>query len=214
MLFGLFNGADMSTFFISMLYRIPAMLIALSFHEWAHAFAAYKMGDPTARNLGRLSLDPFKHLDLIGTIMILLVGFGWAKPVPVNPRNFRKLRRDDNIVSLAGCAVNLILGFLFTGVLFALVASGFTNEIVLTIVRYIILVNIGLGIFNLIPIPPLDGYHVFKNIFVRIAPNFLFQIERYGQFILIFIILAASDAIGFLIYTVYTWFISFFNLFF
>jgi Zn-dependent protease len=213
MLFSLFNGG-ITSFFIGILYNIPAMLIALSFHEWAHALAAYKMGDPTAKNLGRLTLDPFKHLDLIGSIMILLVGFGWAKPVPVNPRNFRKLRRDDNIVSLAGCAVNLILGFLFTGLLFALFAAGVRNEIALTIVQQIVFVNIGLAIFNLIPIPPLDGYHVFKNIFVRISPNFIFQYERYGQFILIAIILFASNAIGFLISSVYGWFISFFNLFF
>ena len=93
---------------------LPAILIGLTVHEWAHAYAAYRLGDPTARNLGRMTLNPLAHVDLFGFLMLLLVGFGWAKPVPVNPRNFKNYRRDDIIVSLAGIFTNVVIAFLFS----------------------------------------------------------------------------------------------------
>lgn len=97
---------------LSLLYTLPAIIIGLTVHEWAHAFAADKLGDPTAKNLGRMTLNPFAHIDLFGFLCLLVVGFGWAKPVPVNPRNFKNYRRDDIIVSLAGIAMNLVVAFL------------------------------------------------------------------------------------------------------
>ena len=96
------------------LYRIPAVLIALVLHEWAHGYAAWRLGDPTAKMMGRLSLNPLRHLDPLGTVMMFLLGFGWAKPVPINPRYFKRPRRDDLIVSLAGIAMNLLLFLVFT----------------------------------------------------------------------------------------------------
>ena len=95
-----------------LLYRIPAILVALSFHEWAHAYAAYKLGDPTARNMGRMTINPFAHIDPLGFLTLLLFRFGWAKPVPISTRYFKNARRDELIVSLAGVAANLILAFL------------------------------------------------------------------------------------------------------
>jgi len=216
MLFHLFGGGDFLPYLLDMIYRIPGILIAIAFHECAHAYSAYKLGDPTARNLGRMTLDPLKHLDLIGGIMLLLVGYGWAKPVPVNPRNFKKLRRDDTIVSLAGCAVNFVLAFLLTGI-FYLVANGFKvqNEIVLRLIESAVMVNIGLGIFNLIPIPPLDGYHVLKNIFIRLGPRFWGQYERFGPFILIAVVFSGvlDDVLSFLFIGILNLFSGFYQLF-
>ena len=106
---------DPLAFLESLLYRVPAMLIALVLHEWAHGFVAYKLGDPTAKQMGRLSLNPLRHLDPVGTILMFFVGFGYAKPVPVNPYNFKGDRnKDDFLVSIAGITVNLILFVLFT----------------------------------------------------------------------------------------------------
>ena len=190
------GGYDFVTIIKIVLYSIPALLIALSFHECAHAFAAYKLGDPTAKNLGRLSIDPFKHLDLLGTLMMLLFGFGWAKPVPINPRNFKKYRRDDIIVSLAGIVANLLTAFIFMGLL-AIIQKNFTNDnevgvILYTIVYIIIIFNISIAIFNILPIPPLDGYHVLKNIFAKLGPNFFWNYERYGQIILLLIVFSSA----------------------
>ena len=108
---------------LSLLYTLPAIIIGLTVHEWAHAFAADKLGDPTAKNLGRMTLNPFAHIDLFGFLCLLVVGFGWAKPVPVNPRNFKNYRRDDIIVSLAGIAMNLVVAF-FATILFYFGISG------------------------------------------------------------------------------------------
>ena len=99
---------------LQFLYILPAILIGLTVHEWAHAYAAYRLGDPTAKNLGRMTLNPLAHIDPIGFAMLLLVGFGWAKPVPVSPRNFKHYRRDDIIVSLAGITMNILIAFVFS----------------------------------------------------------------------------------------------------
>jgi Zn-dependent protease len=99
---------------LQLLYILPAILIGMTVHEWAHAYAAYKLGDPTAKNLGRMTLNPIAHFDIFGFLCLLLVGFGWAKPVPINSRNFKHFRRDDIIVSLAGITMNLIVAFLFS----------------------------------------------------------------------------------------------------
>lgn len=113
MLNSIANGisGSLGSYVMELLYRMPAILVALAFHEWAHAYAAYKLGDPTAYNLGRMTLNPLAHIDLIGLIMMMLVRFGWAKPVPVSTRNFKHPRRDEMIVSLAGVAMNLVLAF-------------------------------------------------------------------------------------------------------
>ncbi len=199
---------------ISLLYQIPVILIALTLHEVAHGYVAMKCGDPTAQMLGRLSLNPLHHLDPIGTLCMFLFGIGWARPVPVNPRNYKNFKRDDILVSFAGIFVNLCL-FLLASVLMVLVQQfiftpqlftdsylthrdflsferafsfllmqdhklsifaeiGLTgylqNEWLLYIQRFLMyfsITNLSLALFNLLPIPPLDGYHLLNDILFR-----------------------------------------------
>ncbi len=181
-MFNIFNNFNILEF----LYRVPAVLIALSFHEWGHAFAAYKLGDPTARNLGRMTINPVKHIDPVGLICMILFRFGWAKPVPINPRNFSHYRRDDILVSIAGVSINLLLSFVSVGLYHLLFNVALIDNYALTrIVENFCFINVALLIFNLLPIPPLDGYHVFKNLTLRIIPpSFFMALERYGSIIL------------------------------
>ncbi len=178
---------------LSILYTLPAVLIGLTVHEWAHAFAAYKLGDPTARDMGRMTLNPFAHIDWIGFISLLLLGFGWAKPVPVNPRNFKNFRRDDIIVSLAGITMNLIVAF-FASILFAvLLFNGVSSSALYSIVQSIIVLNIALLVFNLIPVYPLDGSHVFESLFMRKLPKACFFLRQYGMYILLLVVILNSQ---------------------
>lgn len=192
-------------YWLSLLYSIPAVLIALSFHEYAHAWVANWCGDATARSRDRMSLDPLKHLDPVGTICLLLFGFGWAKPVPVNPRNFRHPRRDEVLVSLAGIVMNFILSFIAYGVLI-LVSAHWPNDIFIRIMQPIVTLNIALGIFNLIPIPPLDGFHVIGVLFPRQAQKFSAAVGRYGMIILI--LLMFTGIIGLVLNGFTNWLLS------
>lgn len=182
----LFSGFT-TGWFMNLLYSLPAILIALSFHEFAHAWAAWRMGDPTAKNAGRLTLDPIRHLDLIGTVCIILFQFGWAKPVPINPRNFKHPKRDEILVSLAGVAMNFLISFIAFAVL-AIVYKGVVGDIASTIIDYIMILNIYFGVFNLIPIPPLDGFHIISALFIKKAGQVVAALYRYG-FIILFILL-------------------------
>ena len=155
---------------LSLLLTIPGVLIALTFHEFAHAFTAYKLGDDTPKYQGRISLNPFSHLDPIGAIMLVFAHIGWGKPVEINPNNFtRKIsaRTAEAIVAFAGPLMNFILAFVFAIIFYALqtFASSFSlgtevGMIIMTMLQYTVLVNVGLGVFNLIPLPPLDGSKV------------------------------------------------------
>ncbi|MBQ6235670.1 MAG: site-2 protease family protein [Clostridia bacterium] len=176
---------------------LPVMLLSLTLHEWGHAYAAHLCGDDTARNLGRMTLNPLKHIDPIGFLAILFVGFGWAKPVPVNPRNYRSYKQGEAVVSLAGVTMNLLLAIAFSIVYVPLCRmylfgsySWLKNGLLMTIVEYGISLNIILMLFNLLPIYPLDGYHIFELLFARRLPMrvFLF-LRRYGQYILIAILI-------------------------
>ncbi len=222
---GILSGlqSDPQGTLILLLYRIPAILIALTLHELAHGYVALRCGDPTAQMMGRLSFNPLRHLDPIGTLFMLLFGFGWARPVPVNPRNFKNFRRDDLLVSIAGVVTNFCLFFLsmlimvltttllftpdlwqvgelttyrdflrFDGWNFYSILSGsnllyvkeageyvyYQDSItsflrtpwLLYVQRFLMFfaqLNLGLAVFNLLPIPPLDGYHVFNDILLR-----------------------------------------------
>ncbi|HWR19993.1 MAG TPA: site-2 protease family protein [Clostridia bacterium] len=201
-----------------MLYRIPAIMIALSFHEFAHAYAAYKKGDPTAYNLGRMTLNPLRHVDPIGILMLVLVGFGWAKPVPINPRNFRNIRRDEIVVSLAGVVTNFVLAFLAMGIYILAGSVLFVqNEIVMGLLWALTAINLGLCFFNLIPIPPLDGYHVLQNLLIRrVNPSFWVTFERYGSFVLILLLITGglTGVLSTIITAVLNGFITFYGLIF
>lgn len=226
---------DPLSFLVFMLYRAPAVLMALSFHEAAHGYAAYRSGDSTAKRMGRLSLNPFSHLDLWGTVSMFLIGVGWAKPVPVNPYHFRRRRRDELFVSLAGVSVNLVLFLLTTLVTVFMGQALYTREAarlygmefflgfgktgffmqlypeyartisqllskpwLLHVQRFLFqfaLVNLGLGLFNLLPFPPLDGFHALNNIVFRGNLALSGQAFRVAQIVLI-VLLISTDFIG------------------
>lgn len=168
------------------------VVLALSMHELAHGYAAYKMGDPTARNEGRLSLNPLAHLDPIGFLMMLLLGFGWAKPVPVNPRNFRDPKKGMAVTSFAGPCMNLILAFASGLLCSLLIQFGYIPALVnefspLSVLSYTLyvftLLNIGLALFNLIPLPPLDGSNILLSFLKPAAASKYLQIRYYTRYI-------------------------------
>ena len=230
---------------IFLLLSIPGRFMALSLHEFAHAWMANRCGDPTARMLGRLTANPAKHLVPVGTVMVLLLGFGWAKPVPVNPRNYRNLRWDDLKVSIAGVTMNLLMfvlsfllmcgfvGFTIHGLphldsasigssgmftanllgqrvvctgeyyykakdLFTMApyiadyliapALGRMAGNISQMLSYFVLVNIELAVFNLIPVPPLDGYHVLNDLLLRRSPFASPKVSRIAYGVLLVLI--------------------------
>lgn len=166
------------------------LFTALPVHECAHAWVAHKMGDDTAKNQGRITLNPFKHLSLWGSIMMVLIGFGWGKPVNVNPNNFKNPRKGMVLTSLAGPASNFIMAFLamiVCRIMYGLgyVRSGETFIIIGDIFLYITMINISLGVFNFLPIPPLDGSKIFNAV---LPEKIYFKIMKYEQFIFIALI--------------------------
>ncbi|MBR0463097.1 MAG: site-2 protease family protein [Clostridia bacterium] len=178
----------------NLLLLLPAILPALVLHEWGHAFVATKLGDPTPSMLGRLTVDPRKHIDPIGFISMLVIGLGWAKPVPINPRYYKHPRRDDFFVSIAGITMNLIqfaFGCVVLVALFILSAYGHVNlssgtmYYVMIIVENFIWLNLSLAVFNLLPVPPLDGYHVINDLILRKSLFASPQAARIGQMILL-----------------------------
>lgn len=188
---------------LSLVLTLPAVLIAITFHEFAHGFAADKLGDDTARRQGRLNLNPLSHLDPIGTVMLIFAGFGWGKPVEINPRNFNrniKMSVGEAIVAAAGPIMNLLLAIIF-GVIYAVVwkfAPNFlitqVGTIVMVLLQSCILTNIGLGIFNLIPLPPLDGSKIINGFLPYNIRNWF---EKYYQiFYIAFVIIWITGIAG------------------
>ncbi len=192
------GGGDMQTYFISLLLSLPIVLLALSLHEAAHGAVAYKLGDPTARAMGRLTLNPVKHLDPVGFLCMLLAGFGWANPVPVNSRYFKKPRRDMILTAAAGPVSNLLLATVFL-LLLRFVGFGWLAQrpfdtqltynaayFVILFLYYGVYMNLTLAIFNLLPIPPLDGSRI---LFLLLPPKWYFKIAPYERYISIAVML-------------------------
>ena len=170
----------------------PAAVIGLTVHEFSHAYAAYKLGDETAKNDGRLTLNPLKHIDWLGFFLIRIAGFGWAKPVMFNPENLKNKHRDEIIIAIAGPVSNFLLAILFfvaARVLY--MVDGISVEIVQLIVVWGI-INFSLFVFNLIPLPPLDGSHVYLTYLKDINPKLMMNLYRYGTLALFLIIIAEN----------------------
>ncbi len=179
-----------------MVFILPAILVGLSFHEFAHAYVAYKFGDKSQLHRGRLTINPIKHIDPVGFIMIALIGFGWAKPVEYNPNNIEKKKAARILIALAGPFMNFVIGIIFSIICGWLISdyafmlktqSKSVQHLVFNLILYISLINFGLGVFNLIPIPPLDGSHVLFE-FLNLSPIQEFKIQRYGMPILLVLI--------------------------
>ena len=180
---------------LTLLLSIPGVLIAITFHEYAHAFAADRLGDDTPRRQGRLSLNPFSHLDPIGSLMLIFAGFGWGKPVEINPRNFNRtmsMEKAQALVSFAGPLMNFILTIVFTIIYCAMYkfAYGFIHtqigNIIYIMVQLAAQINLGLGIFNLIPLPPLDGSKILC-IFLPYNAKVWFE-NNMNMFYIVFLI--------------------------
>ncbi len=183
MLFSLFQASP-----ILILYFTVSILISLTFHEFAHAWAATRYGDPTPKSMGRLTLNPIKHLDLFGTIIFFIVGIGWAKPVLYNPNNLRG-KWDEVKIALAGPITNIILAFIFAipyriGYLMNIDPSTFTASPIHIFFNFLVEINIWIAVFNLLPIPPLDGS---KILFPFVSYDIRRKIELYGVPILLLI---------------------------
>lgn len=206
MLFSLLSSGDIRTALIQLLLSVPIVLFALSFHEAAHAYAAYKMGDRTAFNLGRMTVNPARHLDLVGTLCMIAFGFGWAKPVPINARNFDNPKRGMAITGIAGPLANLLLGIIstFLSVLTVFVEMKMIGSANMSELTYNILsmtytffylsamYNFVFTVFNLIPVPPFDGSR-FITAFLPSKWYFkLMQYEKYSFIIVMVINLVLS----------------------
>ena len=179
----------------SLLLIAPPILLALTFHECAHAYVAHLYGDDTAKKSGRLTLNPLRHLDPLGTIMIFLVQFGWAKPVPVNPYNLRNPKKDMLWISAAGPLSNMLLA-LVSGLLFRLFSDlALTAErdtipgLMVLMIFFSLKINLALAIFNILPIAPLDGSKILYGILPPRFGKMIFALERYGPFILLGLII-------------------------
>lgn len=206
---------------LSLVLTLPGVIIAITFHEYAHAFAADKLGDDTPRNQGRLTLNPLRHIDPVGIVLLIFANFGWGKPVQINPRNFRKdisMSKGEAIVSIAGPAMNFILAIIFSiiycivykfaGIQFIMSTLGYC---ILLAIQYTIMLNVGLGVFNLLPLPPLDGSKIFKNFMSYNVRNWIEEHEMI--FYYIFLAIWITGLAGVIISPVINWIYSgIFNL--
>ena len=197
------------------LFALPAVLIAITFHEFAHGWVADKLGDETSRMQGRLTLNPLAHLDPAGFILLLFAGFGWGKPVQINTRNFNRnvsATKGETLVALAGPMINFILSIVFAfilGAFYKFTPADFITsnigKVIFLLIQECIIINIGLGVFNLLPLPPLDGSKIFLNLFSYSARRWIIEHERffYYAFLIIWITGIASIIIAPIISSIY-----------
>lgn len=182
--------------FNNLLITIPAILYALTIHEYFHGWTANKFGDPTARLQGRLTLNPLAHIDILGALCFVFANFGWGKPVPINPYNFKNPRRDNVLVSFAGPASNFVSAFLF-GVIFQLLRNATfiplnVSTNLFNLLLSGIMMNLSLAIFNMIPLFPLDGSHILEGLLPSAMARKYKEIERYSPFILLGLIIMGN----------------------
>ena len=181
---------------------LPGLIIALTLHEYAHARKAVKLGDPTPKMQGRLSVNPIAHLDPLGTVCLLFCGFGWGKPVQINPTNFKNPQKDEAKVALAGPLMNILLSIVFAVIygLFLVITYKTNNcyyedgafifepnsplDVISNIILYTMILNVGLALFNLLPFPPLDGSKIYRAILRGKAREFLYSLENYSMIII------------------------------
>jgi Zn-dependent protease len=168
---------------------ILGLIVAITIHEFSHAFVADRLGDPTARSQGRLSLNPLRHLDPLGTLMLIFAHFGWGKPVPIDPYNFKNPRRDELLTALAGPVSNIFLAILLS-LFFRLLSPSLFKEILYVIIG----TNIMLAIFNLLPLPPLDGSKIFLNLLtLEKSQEWENSLSRYGPILLLLLVFLPTN---------------------
>ncbi|MGE8204961.1 site-2 protease family protein [Heyndrickxia sp. NPDC080065] len=186
-------------------FVVITLLIAFTVHEFAHAYTAYKFGDNTAKDQGRLTLNPIQHLDPFGTILILIAGFGWARPVPVNRYHFKNPRAAGILVSIMGPLSNLLMAFIGYGIFYFLISSGaWTNSsFVIDFLKVFIQLNLTLFVFNLFPLPPLDGYRILEDL---VSPSVRAKMTQFEQYsILVFLIILVTPLDRYTISPIMEW---------
>lgn len=184
----------LNNYLIEFLIILPGVLMAISFHEFAHAAVAYIMGDSTAKNEGRMSINPSKHLDPIGFMMLMIARFGWAKPVPVNENNFKNRALGSFLVSIAGISMNILIAIV--AIIIVHFTQGlFSNYAYYQVMSSIIQINISFAAFNLLPVPPLDGSKLLLSLLPAKYRHFVYKYENYGTLVLILLLITGTIGI-------------------
>ena len=180
---------------LTKILMLPGIIIGLSFHEFAHAWVSDRLGDPTPRRDGRVTINPLAHIDWLGFAALLLVGFGWGKPVMVDPRYYKNRRRDEFLVAIAGVTMNLIIAVVLSipvRMMMKHYGAGVPSDLmynIFQILYYAVFINVVLMIFNLLPVPPLDGWNIFTQLFKLDQYDWWYKVYRYGTYILLALII-------------------------
>ena len=185
----------MTQMILTKILTLPGIILGISLHEFAHAWMSYKLGDPTPKRQGRLTVNPMAHIDVVGFIALLLVGFGWGKPVQIDPFYYKHRRRDEFLVAIAGVTMNLIVAIILSFPAKALMNMYYQTGSALVencfyIIYYAVSINVCLMVFNLIPCPPLDGWNIVTQLFGLQKYSWWYKVYQYGQWILIILIFA------------------------